>query len=349
MTKLLVVLVLALAMACTPDRTPSDAAPPTAAATLYQCPMHPQVIRSEPGSCPICGMALQRLDDRAEPSGTPRAHDDHVAVDVPVARQQLIGITRATVSRRPLVRTIRAAARIANDPDLYQLLVEHREATRTRALVAGSVTLEARDAATRLVEASRLRLRRAGVDADALGVLAAHDPTSLILPGPQVWAYAHVFEDDVPLIRPGAPLTVVSAAFPDRRYDGRVIAIDPTVDPGSRSVRIRALVTTPDAALRPDAYVTATFVVSLGDALAVPRDAILVTGERRLAFVITGETRFEPREVTVGQTTDTDVEVLAGLAPGDTVVTSANFLIDSESRLRAAVAAFGHVHDGADR
>jgi Cu(I)/Ag(I) efflux system membrane fusion protein len=93
--------------------------------------------------------------------------------------------------------------------------------------------------------------------------------------------------------------------------------------------------------------VIATIQVPLGDRLAIPRAALLYAGARRLAFVVTDGTHFDPREVTIGRTAGDWVEVLDGVAAGERVVTSANFLIDSESRVKAAVAAFGapsHAH-----
>jgi Cu(I)/Ag(I) efflux system membrane fusion protein len=305
--------------------------------------MHPQVIQTEPGNCPICGMALQRID-RGASDRTMAGVADHAPVALSPLRQQLIGVTRATVERRPLDRVLRTAGTIANDAVLYQLLIEHREALRTRDLVGDNAVHEARAGARRLLEASALKLRRAGIDAEALRAFAAIDPASLILPGRQVWIYAQVFEDEAPAIRPGMPVAITAVAFPDRTYEARVVTVDPTVNPTTRTVRVRALVATPAAELRPDSYVTASFRIPLGDTLAVPRDAILVAGERRLAFVVTADDRFVPREVVLGRSGEGFVEVIAGLAAGEAVVTSANFLIDSESRLRAALDAFGHAH-----
>ena len=349
MTRLIILLSLVLLGAC--DRMPPPATEPPAAGTaaarrpVYQCPMHPQIIRTEPGACPICGMALQRVDDLDAAGPTVQGHASFVLTP---ERQQLIGVTHAPVEVRALTRDIRAAATVANDTALYEALIEYREAVRTRGALRGTTLHEAATGGDALVRAVALKLRRQGIGERELATLAGLDPTTLILPGPRVWIYAQVFEEDVPLVTAGMPFTVDVPSEPGRSYAATVFAVDPTVMAESRTARVRSLVDTPDARLRPGTFVTATFHVALGDRLAVPRGAVLDSGTHRLVFVAAEGGRFIPREVRLGRTGDDHVEILDGVTAGERVVTSANFLIDSESRLKAAVAAFGaeppHAH-----
>jgi len=248
---------------------------------------------------------------------------------------------------RPLSREIRAAATVADDPGLYEAWIGYREALRTRGVLRSGELRETVTGGDALVRAAALKLRRQGVGEREIAALGELDPTTLILPGPRVWIYAQVFEEDATLLRPGMPLTVEVPSDPGRTLTSTVLAIDPTVSSESRTVRVRALVATPEAGLRPGTFVIATIQVPLGERLAIPRAAVLDAGTRRLAFVVTDGTHFDPREVTVGRTAGDWIEVLDGVAVGERVVTSANFLIDSESRLKAAVAAFGapgHAH-----
>jgi Cu(I)/Ag(I) efflux system membrane fusion protein len=342
---LLTIALLALVIGCgtTPETPPAhDHAGATAAAQpIYQCPMHPQIIRHEPGTCPICGMTLQRVDEAAPVPEPPVA--GHAAFTLSAARQQLIGVTHAPAVRRALARDIRAAGTIANDPALYQALIEYREALRTRRALGGSTVHEAHEGAAAVVQATVLRLHRLGLGERELDALARAgvDPTTLILPGPHVWVYAQLYEEEAALVAPGQPMTVTTPALPGRDWNATVLAIDPVVSPTTRTVRVRALVDTPGGELRPDAYVTATLHVPLGDRLAVPREAVLDSGTRRIVFVTTPDGTFTPHEVTLGPLAQGYYAVQDGLAEGDEVVTSANFLIDSESRFRAAVSAFG--------
>ena len=331
---------LAFLTAC--DRTPPpatdhDHGAASAHAPIYQCSMHPQIVRHEPGNCPICGMPLQRVD---EPAAEGLPVPGHAAFTLTPERQQLIGVTDAPASVQALVRELRVAAMVADDAGLYEALIEYREALRTRGALRATSLRESATSGDALVRAAALKLRRQGLGDRELAALGDMDPTTLILPGARVWVYAQVFEEDVPLLGPGMALDVDVPSEPGRTLPSTVFSIDPTVSPESRTVRVRALVSTPDASLRPGTFVTATFKIPLGDRLAIPRTAVLDTGLHRLVFVTDG-TRFEPRDVTLGPTAGDVVEVTSGLTAGERVVTSANFLIDSESRLKAAVAAFG--------
>ena len=173
---------------------------------------------------------------------------------------------------------------------------------------------------------------------------------TFILPGPSVWVYAQVFEEDAAIITPGMPITIDVPADPGTSFATTVFSIDPTVNPETRTVRVRAQVATPHENLRPGAFVTATLHIPLGEQLAIPRSAVLLSGTHRLVFVVAPDGRFTPRDVELGRLAGDYYEVRAGLTAGEDVVTAANFLIDSESRLKAAVAAFtppGEGHPGA--
>lgn len=349
MTRAASILVTAVLLAaCDRPAPPAhEHARPDAAASarrvLYQCPMHPQIVRSEPGTCPICGMTLQRVDE-LEPGGP--SVPDHAAFVLSPERQQLIGVTRAAVAVRPLVRELRVAGTIANDSALYTALIEYREAVRTRGALRSTTLSEAVTGGDALVRAAALKLRRLGIGDRELATLGTLDPTTLILPGPRVWVYAQVFEEDAALVAPGTPLTIEVPSEPGRTYASTVLTIDPTVAPETRTVRVRALVDTPGGGLRPDTYVTAVFHVRLGEQLSVPRAAVLDAGTRRLVFVVSDDGRFTPREVHLGPVAGDLVAVRDGVVAGEQVVTSANFLIDSESRLEAAVQAFAPRSDG---
>jgi RND family efflux transporter MFP subunit len=151
--------------------------------------------------------------------------------------------------------------------------------------------------------------------------------------------YAQVYEHELGLVRVGQPVVVTVPSMPGRTYEARLVAIDPIIDPMTRSARVRALVATPEAELRPETFVQMTIDVPLGDRLSIPEDAVLDTGTRQIVFVASGEGTFEPRAVQLGLDAQGYYEVLGGLTEGEEVVTSANFLIDSESRFRSALTA----------
>ena len=163
-------------------------------------------------------------------------------------------------------------------------------------------------------------------------------------PGDPVWMYAQVYEYELPLVRSGQALTVGASALPGQVFRGTVRAIDQMVDPMTRTTRIRARLEDPDGLLKPDMYVNAAIAIDLGDVLAVPEDAVFATGERQIVFVDQGQGLFEPRDVTIGAKADGELEITSGVTEGERVVTSGNFLIDSESQLKGALESMGGTH-----
>lgn len=155
-----------------------------------------------------------------------------------------------------------------------------------------------------------------------------------------VWVYANVFQDAVGRLRPGDPAQVTVDAYPGREFNGRVDQILPQVDPTTRTVRVRLIFHNPGLVLKPGMYVNVEINVPLGKQLVIPASAVLQSGSRAIAFIDHGEGNLEPREIQTGLQIDDSTVVLKGLQPGDHVVSSANFLVDSEAQLQAALGSF---------
>lgn len=158
-----------------------------------------------------------------------------------------------------------------------------------------------------------------------------------------VWLIAEVYENDLPMVRPGQEAVVRLSATPGERFTARAAYVDPTLDPRTRTVRVRYEFPNPRRLLKPGMFTEVEIAVSLGRRLAVPESAVIDSGLRRIVLVEAAEGFLEPREVRLGARAGEYFEVLEGLAAGERVVTSANFLIDSESRLREALGG-GHPH-----
>lgn len=153
----------------------------------------------------------------------------------------------------------------------------------------------------------------------------------------RVWILADVLEGDSPLIRPGAKASVMVPGRTGAR-SGVVSRVPPQFDPVSRTMKVRIEVENPGAQLRPDMYVDVELEIQRPEAVTVPVDAVVDSGLRRTVFVEAGEGLFEPRAVETGWRAGNRVEVLTGLEPGERIVVSGTFLVDSESQLRAAAA-----------
>jgi Cu(I)/Ag(I) efflux system membrane fusion protein len=152
----------------------------------------------------------------------------------------------------------------------------------------------------------------------------------------KVWVEADLYEAELALVKVKQPATIALSYTPDRTYQGEVGYVYPYLDPMSRTGKVRIELPNKGLELKPDMYATVTFPIDLGERLQIPVDAVIYTGPRRLVFVDDGDGRLRPVEVTLGVRADDVVEVTAGLAEGDVVVTSGNFLVAAESRIRSA-------------
>lgn len=161
-----------------------------------------------------------------------------------------------------------------------------------------------------------------------------------------IWVDVDLYEYDLPFVAVGQEATV---SFPHDAHaplTGKVIYLSPTVNAITRTATARLEFPNPAGTLRPGMYATAQLMADLGERLVVPAEAVMDTGTRQIVFVDKGQGIFEPREATVGAKTDGAQEITHGVEAGEAVVTSGNFLIDSESRLKAALEGFGGGEEG---
>jgi Cu(I)/Ag(I) efflux system membrane fusion protein len=152
-----------------------------------------------------------------------------------------------------------------------------------------------------------------------------------------VWLYADIYEYELPFIRLGQQASIQLAYIPAETFTGRAIYIYPSLNPETRTAKVRFEIPNSHERLKPEMYANVEIKVQLGRKLAVPEGAIINTGIRQIAILDKSNGYFEPREVKVGSKADNYYEVLSGLKAGERVVTSANFLVDSESNLKEAM------------
>jgi Cu(I)/Ag(I) efflux system membrane fusion protein len=152
----------------------------------------------------------------------------------------------------------------------------------------------------------------------------------------EVWVEGDVFEQDLRFVRLGAEVHIEVSAYPGDHIMGRVSFIYPTLDPVSRTNRVRVAMPNPSQRLKPGMFATVYLDVTLGDVVLVPASAVIATGERNLVFVRDTTGMLIPRSVVVGARSGDRIEIVEGLTPGEQVVRSATFLVDAESRLGGA-------------
>ncbi|HEX5758762.1 MAG TPA: efflux RND transporter periplasmic adaptor subunit [Thermoanaerobaculia bacterium] len=153
----------------------------------------------------------------------------------------------------------------------------------------------------------------------------------------RVWVEAEVYESELALLAVGVPATVTLPYLPGRKFAGRIAFVYPWLDGATRTGRVRIELANPGLVLKPEMYAEVLFERALGKRLAVPEEAVLYAGDRRYVFRDLGNGRLRPQAVTLGLWAGEWVEILKGLAPGDVVVTSGNFLIAAEARLKLAL------------
>jgi len=255
-------------------------------------------------------------------------------------------------------------------PELFSAQQEYLLALRTRkALGAGSLSSSAGED---LVESARQRLRLWDIPESQIArlektgeprkTLTLYSPSTGVVTKKdvvqghrlqegdmpyevtdlrEVWVLADAYESDLSRLKLGMAATLTLQAFPNRTFKGKVIFIDPILDPKTRTAKVRLAFPNPTGELRPEMFGEVTLRARAREGLRIPADAVIDSGTKKVVFVALGEGKFQPREVKLGVTGTDFAEVLSGLGAGEQVVTRANFLIDSESRLRASLSTMG--------
>jgi RND family efflux transporter MFP subunit len=193
--------------------------------------------------------------------------------------------------------------------------------------------------------------RELEVDAPVSGFIVERNalPNMFVEPGTKlysladlsrVWVYAQVFQNDLGRVKIGSPAEIRVDSYPGRVYRGRVSFIWPQMDPATRTARVRMEIRNPDLTLSLGMFVNIRLDLPLGRQLVIPASGVFQTGTRQVAFVEMGEGHFDPRDIQVGARAGDDLVVSRGLKAGEHIVTAANFLIDSESQLQAAMRSF---------
>lgn len=306
-------------------KAPFKRAPHQETSFYYYCPMHPTYISNRPGDCPICYMKLapkpeirerkilyyRHPMDQADTSRIPKK--DSMGRDyIPVYEDEVSEIGGTVLGRAPL-----------------QISFKQQELTGVKLGKA-----EKRKLTKEILTAGRVAYER--------GIKSLRTSAPIV---------ATVYEYELPLIRKGTPVRVHSPYFPDQELKGEVLSIRRLPDPITRAHQVWLRVEDPKKILRPQMYVDVTFEAEIGEVVAVPRDAVVLTGENAIVFASEEEGRFRPQAVQLGEKTKDFYEIKKGIAPGESIIISSNFLIDSESRLQAAIQGAvkegrGHQHGG---
>jgi membrane fusion protein, copper/silver efflux system len=149
-----------------------------------------------------------------------------------------------------------------------------------------------------------------------------------------VWINADIYEFELPLIKVGDKATIELSYLPGKRFSTKIDYINPVLEGETRTAKARFLIPNEDGRIKPQMFTNVEITIDLGRTLVVPAEAVINTGVRKIAYVDKGDGNFEPREVITGTETEKMVEITAGLKAGEKVASAANFLIDSEAKLK---------------
>jgi len=258
-------------------------------------------------------------------------------ITVSQEKQQLIGVAIEPVKMVDLVSVVRASGKVAYDPQLATAQEEFIQALNTQDRSKDSPLQDVIDRSKELADASRNKLKLLGMSDGQLVRLEKERKadTGLYLPaqGEGVWVYASVYEYEIASIKEGMSADIEAAAYPGEKFSGTVSSLNPVLDAATRTNQVRIKVANPDSKLKPEMFINVLINIDLGKKLAVPVSAVLDTGLRKIVYVSRENNVIESREVKLGAKTQDYYEVLSGLSEGESVVTSGNFLIDSESKL----------------
>lgn len=357
----------------------------------YVCPMHPQIIKDEAGSCPICGMDLVRK--QMDPMT-----GKHPEVVLSGALVQNMGVRTTAVERGTLWKLVRTLGRVEYDetriahlhpraagwietlalraegepvtkgqelaqfyaPDILSAQVDFLLALAPQPKGVAQVKADKARNMLRLLDVPDPVIReigRTGETRNRVPILSPIDgvvtnlmaregmyvrPDSemfTVVDMSRVWVLVDVFEAQVDWIRQGVSAEIQVPAHPGRTWEGKVDYLYPELDPKTRTLRVRLVFANPDLLLRPNMFAEVKIYGGpKHDALKIPRQALIATGERQSVVRALGEGRFQPVDVVTGMQRNGEVEILSGLSEGDEIVVSGQFLIDSESSLRASFA-----------
>lgn len=318
--------------------TETAAAPKEKKILFYRHPMQPSITSKVPSKDEM-GMDYIPVYEGDEDNVNTSNVSGRASFPLSPENQETIGVTTATVSRQSMSREIRATGRVAYDPELFAAIEEYRQALLARQQLKNSSYAGFVEQSAALVKSSETRLKLLGLTDEQIQQLArgGSQAMNLILPQGKVWIYAEVFEYEVTGLKAGQKIEAEAPSIPGEVFKGTISSISPVLNAPTRTIRVRAEVPDPKGLLRPDTYLNVRIMTSLGEQLAVPDSAVLFSNNQAYVFVKDAGERFHPRAVKLGSKVQSFYEVKEGLEEGEVVVTSANFLLDSESRLQAVI------------
>jgi hypothetical protein len=309
---------------------------------LYHCPMHPDYISKKAGTCPICGMQLVPAEggDSHE-----NEQQERVPVEIRPDQQRVLGMALSEVAGVPMERTIRITGHVSMAPPSRMPAPEDGvvQEIYQNPGPAGALRMKAGEPILSLsLPPDTMIVRAAGplvlVSVPPPGFKAEKGKDlCMYIDLSKIFVLADVRSTDIPFMKTGLAAKATIAAYPGRTWSGNVVEASQQFDERMQTLKVKLQFPNDVPEVWQGMLANVEMADPIGTVLAIPESAVIEDGKKTVVFVARPGDIFEPREIQIGLRANSFAEVKEGLSPGERVVTSATFLLDSESRLRALV------------
>ena len=305
---------------------------------IYTCPMHPQIVQDEPGSCPICGMDLLKKESTGESSH--KENEQTTEVVLSSTKKQLIGVKTAKAKQHTLFKDLVLPGRVAFDPELYTAMSEYMEALKQWKRIKDSPLKAVKKSTQEMIRSSKVRLQVLGLSETQINELSKNSNLESFLisgSGQNNWIYADVFESDLNSIEKGQSAKVTASSNLGQSFNAKVLSVDQVINRNTRTAKVRLKITDKKVSLRPESYVRVEIKINLGEHLSVPKSAVFDTGLHQYIYHEYQQGHYALKPVKVILEASDYVAITGDIKEGDVIAVDSQFLIDSEARLNATI------------
>jgi len=294
---------------------------------IYTCPMHPQIEMDHPGECPICGMSLVKKEDPLlEPESEHANHTQTKESDLKLSanKQTILNLDTVIVTRGTISKTINLSGQVAYDPEIFSTANEYKS--------IGSGNEWGKE----IREGIRLRFTKLGLSEKQIQYILSKN-ANLFLTGRSnhtALLVFQVYENDLSYLKVGKFIELVNPIETNTLPKAKIVAMGNLINQDTRTLSVWCEVKDPQEFFKPQMYVQGTYGIEKTNVLRIPKESILPTGKSDLVYQKTESNHYAPKKIKVGFSSAEWVEVLEGLEENDEIVSKANFLLDSESKLK---------------
>ncbi|TGK54611.1 hypothetical protein EHQ16_11470 [Leptospira kanakyensis] len=292
---------------------------------IFTCPMHPQIELDHPGECPICGMQLIKKEDpMLEPSHENHSEEVSKGLNLSLGQQSLMNLDTIRVTKGDITRNINLSGQVAFDPEIFSTVNEYKSVGSENEW--GKI----------IREGIRLKFTKLGLSDSQIQYILSKNPNLFLTGrfGNTALLVFQIYENDVDHLKVGKLVEVSNAAETNFPIKAKIVAIGNLINQETRTLSVWCEVIDPNHQWKPQMYVQGNFGIQKNNVLRIPKESIFPTGKYDLVYLKIGTNQFSPKKIKLGFNSSDWAEVTEGLEEDDEIVSKANFLLDSESKLK---------------